>query len=162
MDQNTTNNMPFAEEVNYWKTSTTSTDTWLEKTSKMITSIGGKVLAEGFVNENVSGRSAFMITFELDENSFKLVWQVLKSKTNNPKAARVQAATALYHDVKAKCMRAVWAGARTAFMEWLVLPDGKTASELSNPEIADTFPKLFSGRQDYPRLSATIFKSEEE
>ncbi len=36
----------FADEINYWKTSSTSPDNWIEKAKKQIIALGGVILGE--------------------------------------------------------------------------------------------------------------------
>ncbi len=52
------------------------------------------------------GRGAFIVAFELDGTPFKIVWPVLPTRGDNERAARVQAATFLYHDCKARVLSA--------------------------------------------------------
>jgi len=52
----------------------------------------------------------------------------------------------LYHDVKTKCLKAAIFGARTAFFEYLVLPDGRMVSQVSNPELSDISPMFLLGK----------------
>lgn len=138
-------NLPYAEDVNYWKTASSSADTWIERTIKQINALDGKVLAEAF-GKDASGRSAFMIAFEIEGNRFKIVWPVLLSKTGNEKAARIQAATMLFHDVKARCLSAIVLGARSAFFSYILLPDGRSAVDLAYPDLAASLPELFLPR----------------
>ncbi|HDY90250.1 MAG TPA: hypothetical protein ENH82_19290 [bacterium] len=134
--------MPYAEKVNFWKTSKSSPDKWIEKAIKQIENLGGKVLAEHFGNDISSGRSAFLLGFTIGNDTFKFIWPVLKTKSGtDERAARVQAATTLYHVVKAKCLAAVIIGARAAFFESLLLPDKRTMLELSTPDIMKNVPK---------------------
>ena len=51
----------FAENVNYWKTSKSSSDTWIDRTKGQIEQLGGRVLMEGFGNEPTTGRAAFAL-----------------------------------------------------------------------------------------------------
>jgi hypothetical protein len=132
----------YAEDVNYWQTSTSSYDTWIDRAKREIEQIGGKVTAEAF--GNMAGRSAFMLSFALSRDQFKITWPVLKSKTGKEKAAKIQAATMLYHDVKAKCVSAKVLGVRAAFMTYLVLPDGRSASEAASSELVNLLPPMFS------------------
>ncbi len=136
--------LPFGEDVNYWKTSRSSPDQWVDKARKQIEKLGGEVLAEGFGSDH-TGRSAFMLGFEIGGDRFKLVWPVLPSKTDNKTAARRQAATMMFHDVKAKCISAEVLGPKTAFFSYLMLADGRTTAEVSTPELVDSFPKLLGG-----------------
>jgi len=146
------NTLPYAEDINYWKTSKSSPDTWMDKTKRQIKQLGGDVLMEGFGSEPTTGRAAFMLGFEIGGDKFKIVWPVLPSKSGNEKAARIQAATMLYHDVKAKCVSAAVLGTRAAFFSFLMLPDGRTASEVSAPELAQAIPALFASTA--PKLKA--------
>ncbi len=139
--------LPYGEDVNYWQTSRTSPDIWMEKTKKLILDLGGQVLMEGFGSEPTIGRSAFMLAFEIEGDNFKVIWPVLPSKTGKELSARRQAATMLYHDTKAKVLTAVIVGARAAFFSYLMLPDGRTAVEASIPELQKDIPSLFSAPQ---------------
>lgn len=136
--------MIHAESVNYWKTSRTSPDTWMEKTKRQIEKLGGQVLMEGFGRESATNQAAFVLAFAIGEDRFKVVWPVLPSKSGNEKAAKTQAATMLYHDVKAKCISAAVLGARAAFFSFLMLPDGRTAMEVSAPDLVQVIPEMFA------------------
>lgn len=142
--------LPYGEDVNYWQTGSSSPDTWMEKTKDQIKKLGGKILMEGFGSEPTTGRSAYMLAFEIEGNNFKVVWPVLPSKKGNEIAARRQAATMLYHDTKAKYLGAVVLGVRAAFFSYLLLPDGRTAMEASLPELAEGIPALFAANQLEP------------
>jgi hypothetical protein len=133
--------MTYAEDVNYWQSSTTSPDTWLGKAKTEILRAGGRPGAELFGNDG-QGRSAYMLEFELAGERYRAVWPVLPSKTRNERAARIQAATMLYHDIKARCVAAKVLGGRAAFLTYLLLPDGRTAADASTPELAERWPKL--------------------
>ena len=127
--------LPYGESINYWKTSRSGSDIWIDRAKAQIEKFGGKVLAEGF-GSNAEGRAAFMIGFQMDSEKFKAVWPVLPTEyEKDQKAARVQAATLLYHDVKGKCISASVLGARTAFFSYLMLPDGRTAIEATEKEL---------------------------
>jgi len=132
--------LPSAESINYWKTSSSSPDKWIERATKVIEQYGGIVLAEGF-GSNASGNAAYMIGFKMDGEKFKVVWPVLPSDTKNERAARIQAATLLYHDVKAKCISATVIGARASFFSYLMLSDGRTAIEATEKELLEGIPK---------------------
>lgn len=152
------NKLPYGEDVNYWQTSQSSPDRWMEKIKKQIHGLGGQVLMEGFGSEPMTGRSAYMMAFEIEGEKFKVVWPVLPSKKKNELAARRQAATMLYHDIKTKCLGAVVLGARSAFFSYLLLPDGRTAAEASLPELIKDIPELFHDRQ---LISGEIVDGEE-
>jgi hypothetical protein len=102
-------------------------------------------LAEGFGSDN-SGRAAYMLAFKFSDEHFKAVWPVLPTKGGNERAARIQAVTMLYHDVKARAVAAKVLGIRAAFFSYLLLPDGRTAAEVATPELVDAMPKLLTGR----------------
>ena len=90
-----------------------------------------------------------MIGFEINNDRFKLVWPVLPTKTKgNDRPARIQAATMLYHDVKARCISATVMGSRKAFFSYLLLPDGKTAAETALSELSKGIPKLLEARRE--------------
>jgi hypothetical protein len=134
--------MTYAENVNYWKTGKSSPDTWLEKAKTEIKRVGGVVAGSVIVSDDLTGRAGFMLAFQLGDDQFKMVWPVLKTKTDNLKAARIQAATALYHEVKAACVKLKFLGARSAFFAYLLLDDGRTASEVGGNELAERLPQL--------------------
>ena len=67
---------------------------------------------------------------------------MLSSKSGNERSARIQAATLLFHDVKAKSITAKVLGFRAAFFSYLALPDGRTMAEMATPELVGAFPKL--------------------
>lgn len=125
----------YAEDINYWQTSSSAPDKWMEKTAQLITNLGGVVLQEGFGSEPQTGRAAYMMMFKIGDDTFKIIWPVLNSKTGNAIAAKRQAATMLYHDTKAKCLSTVILGARAAFFSYLVLPDGRTTTQASVSEL---------------------------
>lgn len=134
--------MKYAEEVNYWKTSRTTSDTWIDRSKSEIASIGGEILGEMYGSEGITGRAAFMLAFRIGPDQFKLIWPILESKTGAMSAAKIQAATALYHDVKARCVAAKFLGSRTAFFSALLLPNGQTASEVSNVDFLAAVPRI--------------------
>ena len=137
--------LPYGEEIgHYWQTSRTAPDTWIERAKKVLSDAGGKILTDAY-GATADGRAAFMLIFKIGDSTFKLVWPVLPSSTGNEKAAKIQAATLLYHDVKAKAVAATVMGAETAFFSYLLLQDGRVTSELALPELHDVFPKLLAG-----------------
>ncbi len=136
----------YAEDVNYWKTGQSSPDTWIDKAKAEIKAAGGRVLADAYGSDD-TGRAAFMMHFTLGSEQFKLVWPVLPTRTKkevDQRAAKVQAATMLYHDVKAKAVSAKVHGVKAAFFQYLMLPDGRTASQIATPEIAQRYPRLLT------------------
>lgn len=136
-------NEVYAENVNYWKTGTSGPDTWIDKVKAEIRAAGGTVLNEAF--GSMEGRAAFMLEFAFGDDRFRAVWPVLPSRTKADRAARIQAATMLYHDVKAKCVAAKVHGVRAAFFQYAVLPDGRTAAQVAAPELLELYPKMLTG-----------------
>lgn len=131
----------YAEDMPYWKTSKAGPDSWLEKVKLEIQRAGGQVLSTMYGDDNL-GRAAYMIRFRFGEDEFRLVWPVLKSKTGNLPAAKVQAITMLYHAVKARAVEVRVRGARAAFYgDWL-LSDGRTAAEASQEQFLANLPGL--------------------
>lgn len=135
----------YAEDVNYWQTGKASADTWLEKAKKEIRIVGGQVVGSGSFSEDITSRGGFMLAFILEGERFTIKWPVLKSKKGNLQAAQRQAATALYHEVKAACVKVKFLGARSAFFAYLMLSNGRTASEVSSPELLEMLPGLIGG-----------------
>lgn len=137
MNQNPIN----AEDLPYWQTSQSAADTWIDRTKKMIQDAGGYVMVNAYGEE--SGRAAFILSFKLEGQIYKIMWPVLVSKTKNERAARIQAATMIYHDVKAKLVTALVLGVKAAFLPYLVLPNGVVAMSLQAPEIGEAIPRVF-------------------
>lgn len=134
----------YAEDIgNYWKTGQSSPDEWIAKARREIALAGGKVLNEAFGKDD-TGRAAYMLEFTFAADTFRVVWPVLRSRTNNERAARIQAATMLYHDIKAKAVSAKVHGMRASFFQYLLLPDGRTASQVATPAIIEMYPRLLS------------------
>jgi hypothetical protein len=136
------NEIPYAEDVgHYWKTGTSSPDAITEKTKKLIRGIGGTITSEmaGMIN----GKSGIMIEFHVASEKYRLLWPILESKAGNELAAKRQAATFLYHDVKNAVVNAKVRGVRAAFHGYLLLPSGQIASQLSAPESVEQIPSAF-------------------
>ena len=136
-------NLPYAEDVgHYWQTSQSSPDVWIDRAKKVIKDLGGEILADGY--GSAGGQAAFMLAFKFKSDNYKVVWPVLPTYSGKDASAKRQAATMLYHDVKAKAMTASVLGIQVAFFSYMPLPDGRIAGELAKPELADAFPKLLS------------------
>ena len=131
-----------AEDVNYWKTSHTLPDAWIEKAKREIKRAGGEVAGSAMVSDDLTGQAGFMLAFQIGPDRFKMTWAVLKPRRGSLQAARIQAATALYHEVKAACVKAKFLGSRSAFLAYLILPDGQTASEISDTKLAEVLPGM--------------------
>lgn len=133
----------YADDVNYWKTGTSAPDTWIDKAKAEIKAAGGRVLSDAFGDQE--GRAVFMLEFSFGRDRFRVMWPVLQPRNQKDlRAARVQAATMLYHDVKAKCVSAKVHGVRAAFFQYAMLPDGRTMAQVAEPEIAALYPKLLT------------------
>lgn len=132
--------LPYAETVNYFRTSKSSASTWLARARAEIVKVGGDILgyASGF--DVIHNRAAHMLAFQIGVDNFKLVWPVLPSESGDERAAEIQAATMLYHDVKARCVSAKVLGGRAAFFSYLMLPDGRSASQVAAPELLEALP----------------------
>ena len=140
----------YAEDLgHYWQTSQTSPDTWIEKARREIVSVGGTITLDAFGSEPLSGRAAFVLEFQIAGDRYRLTWPVLRSRTGREKAARIQAATLLYHDVKARCLSAKVLGACKAFFSYVLLPDGRAAGDAATPDVARLLPAMFG-----PQVSA--------
>lgn len=94
------------------------------------------------VSDDLAGQAGFMLAFQIGEDRFKLTWPVLKPRRGSMTAARIQAATALYHEVKGACVKAKFLGTRSAFLSYLLLPDGRTASEVSDKIMLEMLPQF--------------------
>ncbi|MGD9725206.1 MAG: hypothetical protein AB7R40_22500 [Nitrospiraceae bacterium] len=136
--------LPFAEDLNYWQTGASAPDKWIDDAQAELRAIGGKIHGWAFGAETNAGRSAYMLDFELDGERYKIVWPVLPTRSGkNEAAARRQAATMLYHDIKNRCITAKVQGKRSAFFSYLLLPDGRTAATVATPDLADQLPDIF-------------------
>lgn len=128
-----THELPYCDELPYWRTSRTSPDGWIVKTIKLLRDLGADSVSDAFVSAN-DGRATFAIVFTFEGDTFRVVWPVMRIR--NPKdesASRIQAATLLYHDCKAKAVSAKALGVRTAFIGQLLLKNGKTVQESQLP-----------------------------
>lgn len=132
-----------AEDVPYFQTGKSAVETWIERTKKEIASVGGKLQGEMFGYDHATGQASFLLQFQIGDDVFKLIWPVLPCrKPVNERAAKIQAATALYHDVKAKVVAAKFKGTRTAFFEYLVLPNDQTTAQAATADFLDLVPRL--------------------
>lgn len=134
--------LPYAETINYWKTSKSSPDSWLDKAESIIEQLGGEVSIRAIGKQD--GNRAFIMDFSFSEERFRAVWPVLPVKGNDMKAAERQAATLLFHDIKSRSLKASIFGARNAFFDFLMLPGGRTLSQVSTPEIENFIPKALN------------------
>jgi len=138
--------LPYAEDSNYFQTGKSTPDTWIDKAADQVEKIGGQVIMRGMGTHPDSGQSAFIFIFEIDGDTFRIVWPVLPLKshtTTKARGAKRQAATFLFYDVKARCLSSAILGTRSAFFSFIMLPDGRVASEVEKSEIAQLGTVLF-------------------
>ena len=135
----------YAEDVNYWKTGNSAPGVVLERARKEIDKTGGTVMASGEVSDGEGG-SAYLLAFTLDNDSYKVSWPVLESRSKDVAAARRQAATMLFYDVKSRCVTAKVLGARVAFTAFLVLPGDQTVADFLGDTPVANLGKQFSVR----------------
>lgn len=133
--------LPNAENLNYWKTSKTSPDSWIDKAIREIEKVGGEITAYYFAHTPEFG-AAYRLDFTFEIDNFRAIWPVLPSKNDDNKAAKIQAATMLYHDIKGRMIAVKVFGFRYAFLNFYILPNGKPLSALGNDEIQDHIIKL--------------------
>lgn len=132
---------PYADELPYFKTSTVAPDTWVDKAKEEIKRAKGKVETEAFASSE--GKEAYLLGFSFGDDKFSIHWPVLKPRNSkDAKAAKVQAATMLYHDVKSRCVSARVMGIRSAFMGYLLMSNGQTADQVSNAEYMMLVPSV--------------------
>jgi hypothetical protein len=140
--------LPFAEDINYWKSGSSSPDKWLTDIESMIKKAGGVTVGYGWGLDDAINRGAWIYQFRFKEDAFKIIWPVLNCRyTGGEIAAKRQAATMLYHDIKAKLMAASVLGTRRAFFSNLLLPNGKTVADLKDhpqslPSIFESVPRI--------------------
>ncbi len=134
--------LPEAEDINYWKSGTSQPDKWLEQAVKQIEKLEGKVVMYGFGQDPKTGNKVYMMAFEIQGQAYKVIWPILSTRSGNELAAKKQAATMLYHDIKAKCLTATVLGHQQAFFSYMLLPDGRSTSEASFEELAAGIPYL--------------------
>lgn len=146
----TRNETVYADELSYWKTSTTSPDNWISKTKRIIEDNGGSVVSD--LQGTINGRTAFMINFVFNGESYRITFPTMPTrKPADQPAAKIQAATLIYHEVKSRIMASLVLGKRVAFFQYYVLPSGKTPAE--GMDINETMQvisglQLASGNED--------------
>ena len=120
--------LPYAEEVNYWKTGRTAPDKKIDQVTKMITDLGGEVTSS--LIGMIGGRSAILIEFAMHEDRYRVTWPILQTSKleKDTAAARIQAATFVYHDIKAKLMTYKVIGA-AALADIRLLENNRTPRE---------------------------------
>lgn len=122
----------------YWKTGTSSPESWMAKAKAEVEQAGGVCDGEAFAS--ASGTAAYILVVSFGVDAFRIAWPVIECDEEG--AARRQAATMLYHDVKARCVAKRVVGARAAFLAHLVLPDGRRACEATVPQLLGLMPDV--------------------
>lgn len=119
--------LPIANDMPYWKTSQSSIEHWIEKTEKLIVSVGGVIHTRIF-GMNL-GKEGILIAFNIEKDYFRIFWPVLEPVYQKDKvAAQRQAVTMLFYDTKARINRIQIFGPRVAFSDYLLL-GGRTIAE---------------------------------
>jgi len=124
----------------YWDTGQSAPDEWLRKAKEQIEKVGGEVTESGIIMQY--NRTVVMIGFALEGDNFRVVWPVLAHDPKENQTAVRQAATMLFHDVKARCVAVMVKGARLAFHAELILPDGRSAGSLSDGDLVKCLPEM--------------------
>lgn len=124
----------------YWKTGRKHPDTILGDIKKMIESVGGTIHTE--MVATVNGETAYILGFRVVDDDYRINQPVLPSRTDDLLSAKRQAVTALFHDIKAKVVSMKFRGVKAVFHEFLVLPDGRTASQVTAPEFSSSIKYL--------------------
>lgn len=140
-----------AEDLPYWKTGTSAPDKWLEKAATEIERAKGSMEFHGLAKHPKTGKWFYLMRFKIEGDFYKMEWPVLSAWStakSAPQACRRQAATMLYHDVKAACVKTRVLGARVAFFAHLEVDGGRTASELGSSELVSAFPLALPAAPD--------------
>lgn len=143
----TTFKKQYAEDLPYWQTGENA-EKAIQEAKNTLTKYGGKIVGEGY--GMMDGEAAFFLQFTMQGETFRYVEPVMQSRTRNEKAAKVQAAASLKHAIKARVNEAVRHGARRAFMDSLLLPNGQTVYQQDNATLA----RLFAPVANNPQLPA--------
>lgn len=127
--------LPWADTIPYFKTGQSSPDTWIQKAKEELSKAGAKDVCEAMLS--TPDRTTIGLAFRLNGETFRVVFPVLpRYYEGEDRAARIQAATLMYHDIKARCVSARVFGLRAAFIGNLLV-DGTTLGEMSSQAIAE-------------------------
>lgn len=137
----------YAEDVKYWRTGHSAPDLWIERAKLELMKVGATAISEMF-GQDPQGRSAYMLQFFLDGEKYRIAWPVLPTRSGDQRAARTQAATLLYHDIVARCMTSYVLGKRASFLTFLMLPDGRSASQIASSELVHAIPQMLMAPRD--------------
>lgn len=114
----------------YWKTSRSSAGSWIDKAEDLISSIGANVRSSSKLGATDEEPACYMIAWHYDAKDYMVTWPILPHDEADRLAAERQAATFLYHEIKAAIVRKKVIGSTRAFAPWLVLPDGRNVQDL--------------------------------
>ena len=129
-----------ATDLPYWKTGRSPPDEWLRKAKAQVEQAGGTITESGAIMQY--GHEVVLLGFKMDGDTFRVMWPVLEHEPKDNQAAVRQAATMLFHDIKARCVSARVKGARWAFHGELMLPDGRQAGALDDGELMKCLPVM--------------------
>ena len=116
------------ERLAYWKTSRSSSTSWLEKSKKLLGELG--VTGYGRAMMDVNGVKCFSVIWVYQGENYRIAWPILSPRdSRDAEAAEVQSATFIYHWIKAQVLAAQVLGVRAAFASNAVLPDKSTVME---------------------------------
>lgn len=131
----------YAEDVDCWRTGKSRTvSAWLDLAESQLMQHGAKNVLKS-TGTNETGATTFMFAFELNDQKYNLVWPTLPTRSHSEsaeRAARIQAVTSLYHEVKNCCVVGNRYGKGTGFFAYQMLPDGRTVRQLAAPELVST------------------------
>lgn len=121
--------LPYAEELNFWKTSKSSADKWLNDAEDIIAKFGGTVTlrAKGRAGEN----QAYAFQFSHNNDRFKILYPVLPTKNGDVRSAERQCCQFIFYEVKNRSIQVKIFGFKSAYFEFLMLEDGQTVREHS-------------------------------
>lgn len=134
--------LPAARSMNYFNSGKSAPDVMLENAINLITENGGEFLGDVYGRDATTGREAFMVHFKAAGQEYKIVWPILPHEPGDRLAAKRQAATMIFHDVKAKMVAAQVLGFRVAFFGQLLLPDGTLAANLTTDRLETILPAV--------------------
>jgi hypothetical protein len=78
-----------AEKLPYWKTSRTSSDTWIAKAVQVLKGVGATDINEAFLSQN--SVATYVLAFMLNGSKFRMAWPVLEPRVAaDMPAARIQ------------------------------------------------------------------------
>lgn len=135
----------YAEDSNYFGTSSRAAETWLEMAKKELMLVGGKDIRKAAVEENDT--AVYVIEFTLDGDTYRMSYPAMpckKATSQNLKKAKVQAATFLYHAIKARALDMKILGAKAAFGSFMLVDGLRTVSDVLTGTPSAALPILLN------------------